>query len=280
MDAAGLGGMAHLVNFKGTDTVPALIYARQYYKAAMAGFSVPATEHSIMTSLGRNGEDVVVEKLLKEYPTGILSVVADSYNIYNFVEKIVAKDFLDKILARDGVFVIRPDSVNDRHRTPEDQIVWILNYLYDNVEGSKINTKGYKEINPKIKVLWGDGLDYLAIKSILNVLKLHGFSVSNIATFGMGAGLLQKVNRDTQRFAFKCSAMKRSGEWFDIVKDPIGSNKTSKSGLLTLIKNEEGFKTIRAAGSEIADSVMELRFLNGRSTNNPTFEQVRNNAKL
>lgn len=256
MESAAIGGLAHLVSFKGTDTIPALLLAKNLYDEQMAGFSVSATEHSIMTARGVDGERQVLTQLLDEYPTGILSVVSDSYNIYNFVEQLVGIEFKDRILARDGVFVIRPDSTNERHRLPEDQIIHILNVLYALLPGSKTNTKGYKIINPKVKVLWGDGLDFQAIQSILLALKYHRYSLDNIATFGMGGGLLQKVNRDTMRFAFKCSAMKRLDGWHDVIKNPIGSNKKSKTG-------------------RFFDESLIKVFENGVQFNKPTLSEIR-----
>lgn len=275
MESAAIGGLAHLVNFSGTDTVPALVAAKEFYNADVPAFSVPATEHSIMTAEGRGGEKGVVARLLKEYPTGVLSVVGDSYNIYNFVEQFVCKDFKEQILARDGVFVIRPDSTNDRHRTPEDQIVWILDTLASSGL-SHPNSKGYQTLNPKIRVLWGDGLDFKGIQSILTVLKFKGWSADVIATFGMGGGLLQKVNRDTQRFAFKCSAQLRDGKWVDVVKDPVGGNKTSKAGRLTLL--HDGTKYLTVPYDPKAVDRLRLRYIDGHEWNTPTFDQVRANA--
>lgn len=276
MESSAIGGLAHLVNFNGTDTVPALMAAREFYQADMPGFSVPATEHSIMTAEGVGGEKGVVARLLNQYPTGILSVVADSYNIYTFVEQFVGVDFKDQILAREGVFVIRPDSVNDRHRTPVDQICWILESLSKSLP-SWVNERGYRVITPKVRVLWGDGLDYQAIKSILTILPLKGWSVENIACFGMGGGLLQKVNRDTQRCAFKCSAQKRNGQWHNVIKNPVGSDKKSKSGRMSLVYENGKFATVPYDPKAV--DYLRLRFIDGTSYNNPTFDQVRETVR-
>ncbi len=167
-ESAGIGGAAHLINFLGTDTVVAMEVAIDYYNATLNGlaFSVAATEHSVMTALGKDGEEQVVENLLNEYPTGILTVVSDSYDIYNFVDKIIGNKFKDRILARDGVFVVRPDSITPQHPTPEEEMVWIMYNLWDNFGGT-INSRGYCVINPKVRVLWGDGIDIEGIKKIL-----------------------------------------------------------------------------------------------------------------
>lgn len=43
VESAGIGGVAHLVNFRGTDTIQSLVVARKYYDCQIAGFSVPAS---------------------------------------------------------------------------------------------------------------------------------------------------------------------------------------------------------------------------------------------
>jgi nicotinamide phosphoribosyltransferase len=278
-ESAEIGGAAHLINFKGTDTLLALPFLRKYYHAEYKdiAYSVPATEHSIMTSLGKDGECALVGELIEKYPEGILSCVADSYDIYNFVEFIVGKRYKEKILERNGVFVIRPDSVTPMHKTPEEQVVWILNSLWSSF-GGKINSKGFKVINPKVRVLWGDGIDFDGITKILHKTVENRFSVQNIATFGMGGGLLQKMNRDTQRFAFKCSAQFRDGRWWDIHKQPLDASKTSKKGRLKLIKQGDVFRTVYEA--HLGKNLLETVFLNGSLMRSHLLSDVRENAKI
>lgn len=236
-ESACIGGMAHLVNFVGTDTIPAIKTAIEYYNATKdIGASVAATEHSIMTSAGSSGESTVVKYLLEKYPKGILSVVGDSYNIENFVSEIIGKQLKEDILRREGIFVIRPDSLRHDKDKPSDQVVWIAKQLATDF-GYSVNSKGYTVINPKVRILWGDGIDIDGITTILSAMEKNKFSVENIATFGMGGGLLQKINRDTQRFAFKCSAQKRNGHWRDIYKKPLDTSKASKAGRLALVLN-------------------------------------------
>jgi nicotinamide phosphoribosyltransferase len=279
-ESSEFGGAAHLVNFMGTDTVPAMEFIVDYYngKKDFSGiaYSVPATEHSIMTALGKNGEANVVERLLTQYPKGILSVVADSYDIYNFVNIIVGKIFKEEILNRDGIFVVRPDSCDPTHPTPESLMVWIMNALWGNFGGT-INKKGYKVINPKIRVLWGDGIDNIGIEKILQAVMDNGFSVENIATFGMGGGLLQKINRDTQRFAFKSSAQKRNGLWYDIQKEPRDTTKISKKGRLKLVNDNGNFLTVPITDNR--PDVLQTVFENGQLIKEYTFNEIRANAE-
>lgn len=274
MEQAAYGGAAHLVNFLGTDTDPALPFAIEYYDANVdgLGYSVPATEHSIMTSLGEAGEFDVVQSLLDQYPTGILSVVGDSYDIYR-MGNTLGTIFKQQILNRDGVFVLRPDSGD-----PEEVMLKLLNILWTHFGGT-VNTKGYRVINPKIRLLWGDGIDYRGISNILGAMLVNGWSVENIACFGMGGGLLQKVNRDTQRSAFKCSAQLQDGEWVDIKKNPLDQSKKSKAGRLKLIKDADGeFRTVNL--DELGTDLLVTVFENGEVVKEWTFDEVRKAAAL
>lgn len=280
VEAAGVGGAGHLVNFLGTDTVKAIEVAMEYYDAEVCAYSVPATEHSVMTSYGPEGEVEIFRKLIKEYPSGILSVVSDSYDIFRACSEIVGEKLKKEILERDGVFVVRPDSGD-----PVATVLKILEILGDKL-GYKTNQKGFKEINPKVKILWGDGLDSDAIYDILLAMKNEEWSAANMACFGMGGGLLQKINRDTQRFAFKCSAQRRGGEWYDIFKEPVDKSKASKKGKLalqcvpgkSLSKYVGGsLKTVKAP---IDDDILETVFENGEIKKKYTFDEVRRNAEL
>ena len=267
MEAAGIGGLGHLVNFLGTDTLAAIEEAIKYYGAhpEEVAFSVPATEHSVMTSLGRDGECEIIGKLLDTYPTGILSIVSDSYDIYNCISEYYGKVWKDKILARDGKLVVRPDSGD-----PIETTVQCLRLL-DQAFGSTVNKKGYKILHPKIGLLWGDGIDIEGIEAILVAMAKEGWSAENIV-FGMGGGLLQKLNRDTQRFAFKCSAQKRNGEWFNVYKEPRDTTKTSKRGKLTLIKDNGKFKTVTDfTGGVYLNTVFE----NGVMVKDWTLKEIR-----
>jgi len=271
VESAAIQGAGHLLNFMGTDTAAAMELAKEYYGASYDGlaYSVPATEHSVMTSLGPDGELKLVRDLIKAYPTGILSLVIDSYNYRDFILK-HAKDLKEDILARDGVTVFRPDSGD-----PDSVTMDVLNSL-EEVFGATRNAKNYKVLNPKVGMLWGDGIDYQGIRSILFTMKTNCWAASNIV-FGMGGGLLQKVNRDTQRFAFKCCAQKRDGVWYDIFKKPLDSSKKSKSGRMKLIKGEDR-KFITVNESVEGNDFLQTVFENGKLIRDMTFQQCRNNT--
>lgn len=283
-ESAGIGGAAHLINFLGTDTLVAMETAVNYYGANLEGlaYSVSATEHSVMTALGRDGEEQVVEQLLDNYPKGILSVVADSYDIYNFVDNIVGKKFKERILLRyennKGVFVVRPDSTTPDHSTPESEMVWILDSLWNSFGGTYKHgrSREYKVIHPSVRVLWGDGIDINGIEKILVAIYKAGYAIDNMACFGMGGGLLQKLNRDTQRCAFKSSAQLRNGVWYDIFKNPKDISKASKKGRLKLTKIDGKFVTVKE--SDPGEDYLKTVFLNGEMLNQIDFDTIRKNA--
>lgn len=276
VEGAGVLGAGHLINFLGTDTVKALEVANEYYNAPYEGlgYSVPASEHSVMTAHGRAGEADIVDLIFQEYPEGIVSLVGDSYDIYNFTENIIGGRFREQILARNGKVVVRPDSGN-----PESVTHRVLEILGEKF-GATTNTKGYKVLNPKVGVLWGDGIDINGIRDILDYMQVRGWAADNLV-FGMGGGLLQKVNRDTQRFAFKSSAQKRDGTWYDVFKDPLEGGKTSKKGRLALVAKEGKMTTVleSEAGQYGVDQLQTV-FENGFIMKEYSFADVRNNAKM
>ena len=270
MESAEIGGGAHLVNFDGTDTVSAMTFIKEYYGGDY-GYSVPASEHSVMTALGREGEADMVGKILDAYPTGIVSIVGDSYDIYDFTEKIIGGTYREKIRTREGKVVVRPDSGSSILIVPE------LARILDMKFGSTLNKKGYRVLNPKVGLIWGDGIDAKGIDETLDSLMNYGYSAENIV-FGMGGGLLQKVNRDTQRSAFKSCAQCRDGVWYDIYKDPIDKSKISKKGRLKLVKEGSEYKTVPISAP--GDDILQVVFDNGVIHKKYTFEEVRKNAAV
>lgn len=279
-EAAGIGGAAHLINFLGTDTIAGMETAMEFYNADLntLGYSVAATEHSIMTSRGPRGEREILDDLLNKYPKGILATVADSFDIYNYVENLICGEFKDRILARDGVLVVRPDSITPVHPTPEAETLWIVQTIANKM-GYTTNSQGYMVLNPKIRVLWGDGIDKDGIERILATLEKAGFSAENMV-FGMGGGLLQKINRDTQRFAFKCSAQKRNGDWHDVYKLPKDLSKASKRGRLALVRTGDKFETKPENEVALERNALITVFENGELTKEYNFDDVRKNAAL
>ncbi len=282
LESAGIGGAAHLVNFMGTDTISGLLFARQYYGASMAGFSIPAAEHSTITSWGRKGEVNAYDNMLTQFakPGSILAVVSDSYDIFNAASNLWGETLRQKVIDSGATVVIRPDSGD-----PElvcRQLVQILDQKF----GSTVNAKGFKVIN-NVRLIQGDGVNESTIRNILGSFMAYGYSADNIA-FGMGGALLQQVDRDTQKFAMKCSAVEiGSGNWIDVQKDPITDpGKKSKAGCVTLWKS--GGEWISAVNKPtgwhdkgIGDFVdlLETVYCDGKLVKEISFEEVRANAR-
>lgn len=274
MEQAGLGGMAHLINSRGTDSLMAIPYAKTYYNADLKtlGFSVKATEHSIMTSFGKENEFDVTRNIIKKLPNGILSVVSDSYDIENAVN-VYCTDLKQDILNRNGKFVVRPDSPRFKGDTCADQVYWIADKLWT-AFGGTVNKKGYRVLNPKVGIIYGDGIGPNDIKETLELLEKHKFSAEN-CVFGMGGGLLQRnLDRDTQRSAFKCSSQYRDGVYHDIYKEPSDKSKSSKRGKLSLVRDENGDLRTVPQTSDVQDELRTV-YENGNLVNEMTFDEIR-----
>ncbi len=270
-ESAGIGASAHLLSFKGTDTFQGIRVAKKYYDERMAGFSIPAAEHSTITSWGRENETKACANMLTAFPTGLVAVVSDSYDIYAACREIWGKELKDAVLARDGVLVVRPDS-----GYPPDVVTRVLQILGD-AFGYEKNRKGYKVLNPKVRVIQGDGIDYEMLDKILVTMKILGWSADNVA-FGSGGGLLQKMDRDTQKFAFKCSATKVDDAWQDVMKDPITDpGKRSKAGRLALIHENGIYRTVRKEEADKLNIKNELVpvFKDGELLVNQSFAEIR-----
>lgn len=272
-ESAGLGAMAHLVNFMGTDTFTGILAANEYYTADIkaTGFSIPAAEHSTITSWGRENESKAYENMLKKFgvPGGIFAVVSDSYDIYEACHKWGA--LKDQVVASEATLVIRPDSGNP---------VEVLNKCLDIIEsyyGSSTNSKGYFVLN-NVRFIWGDGINYDTIEDILyNLVSKKRWSADNFA-FGMGGALLQAPMRDDNGWAMKCSAVykvgNQGGYWSPVYKEPITDpGKTSKKGRVTLFKGLDG-EYFTGVEDWVKDE-LQVVFFNGHLHNETTFEEVR-----
>lgn len=274
METAGIGGCAHLTQFLGTDTVPALIVADEYYDCECAGFSIPASEHSTMTTYTKEGEVEAYENMLNTYPKGLVAVVSDSYDIYNACSEIWGTILKDKVMAREGTLVIRPDSGH-----PPDVDLKILQILGEKF-GAKKNEKGYLVLDEHVRIIQGDGIDKEMLETILEHLKQNGWSADNIA-FGSGGGLLQKMNRDTLKCAFKCSNIVINDNNIDVFKDPIDApGKKSKKGKMTVNRIDEKIVTLCGESRNEESDLLEVVFQNGILTKEYSLEEIRNKSLL
>ena len=276
-EQAEIGGAAHMVSFMGSDTVEGVRAANYYYNEKMAGFSVPATEHSVECSFGGDDEgeeaylDHVLTKLAK--PGGIVSIVIDGYDVYRAAEKLCTI-FRDRIIKCGAKVVFRPDS--------GDMMVVVPRILrmQEMAFGVTMTPKNYKKIN-YVGVLQGDGVDHLSIRSLLGkIIAIHGYS-ADCVLFGSGGSLLQKVNRDTFKFAQKASAIMINTEWVGISKDPVTDpGKRSREGVLTLVRsNMTGqLSTMRIDHAPLNEEfvdVMVTVYDHGEFFNETTLAEVR-----
>lgn len=275
MESAAIGGAAHLLSFQGTDNVPALLFAEAFYQEDMAGFSIPAAEHSTITSWTRAGELDAYRNILDEFPTGPVAVVSDSYNIYEACEHMWGDALREQVLQRDGLLVVRPDS------GAPHEVVLRVHEILGKAFGTERTERGFKKLPSKIAIIQGDGIDEDNLRKILSTLEDHGWSSASVA-FGSGGALLQKgfskkkgLNRDTQKNAFKCSAIKRSdGTWVDVYKSPVDDQgKVSKKGQMKLIREGGVYKTV--AQDAPGEDLMVTVFRDGDMLDPQSFKDIR-----
>jgi len=278
-EQAEIGGFAHTIGFMGSDNIEGILTANFYYKCAMSAFSVYATEHSVECSFGLGSEDEVeyIRHQLRQAPAGsIVSIVIDGKDTYRATEAICTT-LRDEVIACKAKVVLRPDSGDMQEIVPR-----LLRRL-DQAFGHVVNKKGFKKIN-YVGILQGDGVDHLAIRSLLGNIMSRGYSADNVI-FGSGGALLQKVNRDTYKFAQKASAMMVDGKWIGLAKDPItDKGKKSEEGVLTLLRSRMTGELMTGRLDDGPfdtewEDVHQLVYHCGRLFNETTLDEVRNRVE-
>jgi len=250
----------------------ALVCAKDYYGEAFAGLSIPASEHSTMTSWGREKECDAMRNMLEKYPQGLVACVSDSFDVFQACEKYWGTELKSLIDGRNGTLVVRPDS---------GELPGIVLQVLEKLEGKFGHEKtstGHKVLPPQIRVIQGDGIDINSLAMILQAMKDANWAADNLA-FGSGGALLQKLHRDTQKCAFKCSYAMVQGKGVDVEKDPITDpGKKSKKGRLTLECADGQWKTITAGkGSEEKDELVEI-FCNGILLLDESLQKIRDRS--
>ncbi len=277
-ESAAIGGCAHLVNFQGTDTIEGILAARVFYNCDMAGYSIPAAEHSTITSWGRAHEVDAYRNMIKQFggKGKLVAIVSDSYDIYNACTNIYGKELKQEIIDDGATVVIRPDSGH-----PPTVVLKCLELLGAEF-GYTINAKGFKVLN-NVKVLQGDGIEFNSILDILTTIRKGGWSTDNVA-FGMGGALLQHPNRDTYSFAMKCCAIRKDGVWQDVYKEPkTDSGKNSKRGRISLFQRKSGeyysekIEVVENNGGTDVEVLVPV-FQDGKILKLYTFDEVRANS--
>lgn len=296
-ETAAIGGASHLINFRGTDTIAACLMLNQFYNGDVKmvplgnghfaaesawknrgygaeGHSISAMEHSTVTSWGEEHEADAYLNMLRKSPTPLTACVVDSYDTHNAVAEIFGHQLRDEVLRRPGTVVLRPDS-GDPTVVLED----IFNAVSEKF-GFETNNKGWKVLPTQIRAIQGDGVNYQNILRINSHLIRAGWSMDNWA-YGMGGALLQQQNRDTMRFAIKCSAINRSGQWFPVRKNPkTDLTKASIGGRFALINNEggSGWHTIETTEENPYGNYLKTVFLDGELKVDYTLQEIRDRA--
>lgn len=286
-ETAAIGGAAHTFNFMGSDTVEGIVTANHYYRNAMAAYSVYATEHSVECSFGL-GSDEEIEYLRHQLRTAkdlglqVISIVIDGRD-YERCANALCTVLKDEIIASGVKVVFRPDSGDMMVTVPK------ILAMQEKAFGSVVNKSGrYRKIN-YVGIIQGDGVDHNTIKELLDKIADLGYAADNVI-FGSGGALLQKVNRDTFKFAQKASAILIEDEngndyWKGIAKDPVtDSGKKSVEGVLTLALNTETGEqeTVRLDTGPLDPKYIDLHVLvyqNGKVYNMITLDEIRKNLE-
>jgi len=284
-EAAAVSGAAHLLSFTGTDTIPAIDFLEDYYGAncekELIGGSVSATEHSVMCLGGNETELNTFKRLITEvYPKGIVSIVSDTWDYYKVIGEVVPT-LKSEIMSRDGKVVIRPDSGDPVTIICGDpkalygsiQHKGTVEHLYE-VFGGTVNSKGFKQLDPHIGVIYGDSITLDRCEAICAQLKKKGFASTNVV-FGIGSYTYQYVTRDTFGFAVKATHGIINGDSVDIYKDPVTDNGVKKSAKGLLRVNADLSLSEQVSEAEEKEGLLRTIFLDGKLTNEETLAIIR-----
>lgn len=241
LDSGIASGMGHLLSFKGTDNIPAILAAKYYYGADESiGASVPASEHSVQCTYQDDYE--YMRRLITEiHPTGIVSIVCDGYDFWHVLTDVLPR-LKDEILNRDGKVVIRPDSGNpckiicgDPDADTEHECKGAVELLA-NLFGTTITPKGYLCLNEKIGLIYGDAITLNNAEAILSILASKNFASTNVV-FGIGSYTYQYNTRDTFGWALKSTACTIDGKFHAIYKAPKTDSgvKYSPKGMVDVL---------------------------------------------
>ena len=294
---ASSSGAGHLLSFLGTDTIPAIDYLENYYKGkeTFVGGSVPASEHSVMCLAGQEDEIGTFKRLITDvHPTGVVSIVSDSWDYWKVITEysLALKDVIESRQVNAlglAKVVFRPDSGD-----PADIICGTFSYACDDGEGftpqqkgsieclwdifgGTINDAGYKELNPRVGLIYGDSITLERAQNILHRLKIKGFASSNVV-FGIGSYTYQYQTRDSFGFAMKATYGIVNGEGREIVKDPKTDSGTKKSakGLLRVTKEGNDFILHDQQTFEQEQSgELKTVFINGGMVNTTSLAEIR-----
>jgi len=287
--SASTSGAGHLTSFKGSDNLNAIEWIDYLYPGDNGTIlnSVAASEHSVMVADGRDNEVETYRRLLEEFPTGILSLVSDTWDLFGSVVDKVLPELHEQIMARDGKLVIRPDSgdpanilcgtVREFEKGTTDEEKGLIELLWDQFGGT-VNDKGFKVLDEHIGAIYGDSIYYGRADDILERLAHKGFASGNIV-FGVGSYTYNMTTRDTMGgSAIKATWIQVDGVGRDVMKDPkTGSGKKSATGRLAVLKDREGELYLVEKATQAQEDFSELRTIwkDGEWVRKQSFADVR-----
>lgn len=285
LQSALSSGMGHASVFMGSDTLPVISGLRKYYNAK--GFvvgSVNATEHSVMCAGTKDDEIGTFRALMNTYPTGILSVVSDTWDLWKVLTDYLPK-LKEEVLSRDGKLVIRPDSgdpvdiicgenQNINGTTPQEK--GVVELLWD-IFGGTINKEGFKVLDAHIGAIYGDSITTERAEQICKRLHDKGFASTNVV-LGIGSFTYQFNTRDTFGFAMKATSVVVNGERREIFKDPItddGIKKSAKGLVKVDLVDNEYVLIDQASVEEEEQGELQIIYKDGAFLNEVTLQDVR-----
>jgi nicotinamide phosphoribosyltransferase len=284
-EAAVSSALGFTTSFKGGDTIPVLDAASHYYNTEEVVFSVNATEHSVMCSGSKEDEIGTFRRLMETFPTGILSVVSDTWDLWKVCTKYLPQ-LKEEILARDGKLVIRPDSGDpvdiicgkSTQKWSEPLQKGVIELLWDTFGGT-INEQGYKVLDSHIGAIYGDSITLERAEQICQRLKIKGFASTNIV-LGVGSYSMGYATRDNQGGAVKSTAVEINGELVEIFKDPITDDGTKKSakGLMCVYYDDDMKLRLydQRLPYEVEGGELKLIFKDGEFIKTTTITEIRN----
>lgn len=248
-DSAIKAAAGWCLSFVNTATVPVIPYLEKLYNCDCTkepvAFGSPSTEHAVMCSnYAVDGDEVtLLKRLLTEiYPDTSFSAVLDSYDYWNVIDNVLPQ-IKPEIMAHNGCMLMRGDSGDCI-----EVVTKTVFKLWDEFGGT-INSKGYKVLDPHVKVIYGDSITIQRCERIYEILKDNGFAASNVA-LGVGSfsfqcveedGILKPFTRDTFSSCIKATYCEIDHKPYPIFKNPKeGGFKKSQKGCCLVYKNDNG----------------------------------------
>lgn len=279
-----------LLSFNKTSTIPAMQYIDKMYSAECAknhiGIGAVSLEHATVCAnlaVCETEENLLRRLLTTVYKDTSFSYVSDTFDYWSLINDTLPK-LRKEIEEHNGKFLVRPDSGDI-----VDISIKTVQKLWE-IFGGTINSKGYKELNPKVGIIYGDGCQYEKIKEIWTKLERLGFAADTIL-FGVGAFSFTAMctsddgmvclTRDTFGFAMKSTDCVINNQEYTIQKNPKTDQdhlKKSHKGLCYVTKEDGKFVCHDGYTSETipTNNLLTTVFKDGKLVREDTFVNIRN----